>query len=175
MNIKKVTLPENSMLSKTNFDYVDCYMGELNQNIEKINSVDIGKAFFTSSPKWIEKLLNLRNRIVSKFGLKTSDAIDYKNDNLKNFKAEIGEQVGLFKVFQKTESELVLGEDDKHLNFKVSLLLNKLNQNLTIITAVSFNNWFGKLYFTIIKPFHKIIVPIMLKGTIKQLEMINDT
>ncbi len=169
MHIKKVTLPKNSILSKVNFDYIDCYTGDLENYTESINSVDLGKAFFVSSPKWIDKLLNVRNKIVSKFGLKTSEDLEYKKERLTNFNAEIGEQVGLFKVFQKTENELILGEDDKHLNFKVSLLLNKLNQNLTIITTVNFNNWFGKIYFSIIKPFHKIIVKTMLKGTIKVL------
>lgn len=171
-NIKKVTLPENSILSKTNFDYVDCYSGKIEHSIENINSEEVGKAFFLSSPKWIENLLSLRNKVASILGLKIGKDALGKQD-LDSFNMEIGEQIGLFKLLQKNKSELIFGEDDKHLNFKISLLLDDLKQSLTITTAVNFNNWFGKLYFTIIKPFHKIIVTTMLKATIKELKKIN--
>ena len=167
MKIKKTIFPQNSMLSKTNSDYFDCYIGSIEGNVKNITSDEVGRAFFMSSPKWIEKLMSLRNKTVSVFGLKTSEKSDYNKENLNIFIAEIGQRVGLFKIIEKTENELILGEDDKHLNFKVSLLLDDLKENLTIITVVNFNNWFGKLYFFIIKPFHKMIVPIMLKGTIK--------
>ena len=70
-----------------------------------------------------------------------------------------------------------MGENDKHLNFKVSILLEKLeanNKSITISTIVVFNNWFGKLYFFPVKPFHKLIVPIMLKSILKDLEKDNE-
>ncbi len=120
-------------------------------------------------------MFGLRNKIASIFGLKTPGEIDDRQQKLDNFKCEPGEQLGLFKVFNKTDNEVVLGEDDKHLNFRVSLLLNKHKIDLTkkeiiISTTVEFNNWFGRLYFLPVRPFHKIIVPTMLKGIIKQLE-----
>ncbi|MCF6278800.1 MAG: DUF2867 domain-containing protein [Flavobacteriaceae bacterium] len=169
MRIKKIGFPENSVLLKTEFDYVDCYIGNIESNAENLTSEEVGKAFFLSSPKWIENLLSLRNKMVSTFGLKTGEDVLNKQD-FDSFNMEIGEQVGLFKLLQKNKSELIFGENDKHLNFKVSLLLNDSKQNLTITTAVNFNNWFGKLYFIIIKPFHKIVVPAMLKATIKELK-----
>ena len=46
----------------------------------------------------------------------------------------------------------------------------KGSKNLTISTTVEYNNWFGKLYFFPVRPFHKLIVPAMLKGIIKKLE-----
>jgi hypothetical protein len=78
-------------------------------------------------------------------------------------------------VFFKTENEVILGEDYKHLNFRVSLFLeqqiNKTNENgLTISTTVQFNNCFVRLYFLPVQPFHKRIVPAMLKGIITELE-----
>ena len=78
-------------------------------------------------------------------------------------------------MFDKTDNEVILGEDDKHLDFRVSLLLDKLaskteQKNLTITTTVKFNNSFGRLYFLPVRAFHKLIVPTMLKGIIKQLE-----
>ena len=97
---------------------------------------------------------------------------------LDNFKCEKCEQLGLFKVFDKTDDEIVLGEDDKHLNFRVSLFIdkqseNKTDKNLIISTTVKFNNWFGRLYFLPVRLFHKLIVPTMLKGIIKNIEQQN--
>ena len=120
----------------------------------------------------------LRNKIVSIFGLKTPGDITNIEKQIENFKCEPGEQLGLFKVFAKTENEVILGEDDKHLNFRVSLLLNQQTnetkkKNLIVSTTVEFNNWFGRLYFLPVRPFHKLIVPSMLKGMIKELEKRN--
>jgi hypothetical protein len=40
------------------------------------------------------------------------------------FQCEVGERAGLFKVFDKTSNEIVLGENDKHLSFRVSFLID---------------------------------------------------
>ncbi|HTF31658.1 MAG TPA: DUF2867 domain-containing protein [Flavitalea sp.] len=129
------------------------------------------QSFFLSTPKWIKKLFGLRNRIVGMFRLKTSGNFDQKQ-MLDNFKCEQGDQVGLFKVFEKTDNEVILGEDDKHLDFRISLFFDKFKESenekqLTISTIVVFKNLFGRLYFLLIKPFHKFIVPAMLKSIIQ--------
>ncbi|MBL6446746.1 DUF2867 domain-containing protein [Fulvivirga sp. 29W222] len=174
MNIEKVYLPKESILANTNYDYADSYKSEVNHGANEVDSVAVGKAFFSSSPKWITYLFDLRNRLVSIFGLKTSDQIKDKEEILNNFKGNPGEQLGLFKVYSKTDNELILGEDDKHLDFRVSLLLDTIapsKRSLTISTIVKYNNRFGKLYFLLVKPFHKLIVPAMLKEIIKHIEM----
>ena len=170
-------LPYNSILNKDKkpYHYVDRYQTELVDKNNSINPTAIGKAFFSSGPKWVEKLFGLRNKIVAVFGLKTSANTTDRQQQLDNFKCEPGEQLGLFKVFCKTNNEVVLGEDDKHLNFRVSLLLDQLlnekdKKTLTITTVVRYNNWLGRLYFLPVRPFHKLIVPAMLKGIIKELE-----
>ena len=177
MKIVKANLPNNSILNNSHkkYDYVDSFQGVLNDYGNKITSVDIGKAFFSSGPKWIGKLFNIRNKIVSVFGLKTSENLVDRQQQLENFKCEPGEQFGFFKVYNKTANEIVLGEDDIHLNFRISLFVDNTKtdntkKDLTISTTVEFNNWFGRLYFLPVRPFHKIIVPTMLKGIIKELE-----
>ncbi|MBK8635269.1 MAG: DUF2867 domain-containing protein [Saprospiraceae bacterium] len=116
--------------------------------------------------------------MVSIFGLKTAGDHKDRVSQLENFKWQVGEQLGLFKVYGINDREVVMGEDDKHLNFRVSMFLNEkpgdpAKKQLTISTVVQFNNWFGKLYFLPVRPFHKIIVPVMLKGIIKQLTLKN--
>jgi len=175
MKVTKVSVPSNSILSNTDFDFVDCYKGQYSDRDNSIASKDIGKAFFTSAPSWTAALFKLRNKVVSAFGLKIPEQTQNRQEQLNDFECEPGERLGLFQVFGKTENEVILGEDDKHLNFRISLLKgdspNEAGvKDLTISTTVKFNNGFGKLYFLPVKPFHQIIVPTMLKGIIKQLE-----
>lgn len=170
-------IPNNSTLKsdKNSFDYVDSYQNLFLDETDRIDITKIGKLFFASGPKWIDGLFTIRNKIVGLFGLKTSGNTTGRQKQLDNFKCEKGEQLGLFKVFDKTDNEIILGEDDRHLNFRVSLLLDKFEgktkqKNLTITTTVKFNNSFGRLYFLPVRLFHKLIVPTMLKGIIKQIE-----
>ena len=98
-----------------------------------------------------------------------------KSLELRNFRCEKGEKFGLFQVFDRTAHEVILGEDDSHLNFRVSLYIEQQTNDLTkkklvISTVVVFNNWFGRFYFFPVQPFHHRIVPSMLKATIRQLE-----
>ncbi len=173
----KSELPKQSILNtdKTKYDYIDSFSGILNDKQNTLTSTQLGKAFFTSSPEWVGKLFNLRNKIVSLVGLKTSGKMTDREQQLNDFNCEVGEQLGLFKVFHKNENEVVMGEDDKHLNFRISLFfkqkdLETTKKEIIISTTVEFKNWFGKLYFLPVSPFHKIIVPVMLKSIIESIE-----
>ncbi|MDN3724264.1 DUF2867 domain-containing protein [Aequorivita sp. SDUM287046] len=179
MAISATDIPPNSLLkAELNYDYIDSFQGYFNDPLQKIGITDIGKSFFSSGPKWIDGLFEFRNKLVGLFGLKTSGKITNRQKMLEDFKCEKGEQMGLFKVLDKTNGEIILGEDDKHLNFRISLLIVNQNQNtidklLIITTAVKFNNWFGRLYFIPVRPFHKLIVPVMLKGIVRNVENMN--
>lgn len=176
MKIKKIEFPAKSILSqeKEKFDYMDSFEGGLVGNGQNFDITQIGKAFFTSGPTWGKKMFAFRNKVVGLFGLKTGVEINPEKE-ADCFTCEVGERVGLFKVFNKTSNEIILGEDDKHLDFRVSLLFDKNKggqdeNSLTISTTVKFHNWLGVLYFLPVRPFHKLIVPAMLKNIIGKLE-----
>jgi len=149
---------------KGEYDYVDSFKGQINNP-----SVDVYKvleAFFKSTPKWIDTLFKIRNKLVSVFGLK-NDIVDI--DEIPS-PLKVGDKVGFFKIYEVNENEVILGEDDVHLDFRVSIHLEKDKNNLlSIKTLVKFKNIFGKLYFVLIKPFHIIIVQSMLKNIKRQL------
>lgn len=176
MKITKTELPEESALFKEKalFDYTDSFRGEMLNGERNISTVEIGQAFFTSTPQWGKKMFAFRNSIVKMFGLKTG--VDKnKKQPTEDFKIDTGDQVGIFTIFDKTDNEIILGENDKHLDFRVSLLYNKAKldteeNSLTISTTVKYHNWMGMLYFLPVRPFHQLIVPVMLKKMIKKLE-----
>jgi hypothetical protein len=177
MKIKKINFPERSILYdfSIKYDFMDSYQGAISDPENKLKATDIGKAFFSSAPDWVGKLFTFRNKTVAFFGLKISDNASNREELLAKFKCEAGEQLGLFKVFSSNENEVILGENDKHLDFRISLFLESSEENTTkkkisISTTVIFHNLFGRLYFLPVKPFHQLIVPSMLKGIINHLE-----
>lgn len=147
-------------------DYVDGYSIAL--DAKDITIEQVGKSFFTSGPAWVDWLLVTRNRIVSIIGLKIPGA-ETKEEVLRNFHCEVGECVGLFNVLAKAENEVILGEDDKHLDFRVSIFLDRQDNRLIVSTTVDIHNWLGRLYLLSVKPFHKLIVPTVVRGMVREL------
>jgi hypothetical protein len=143
------------------------YKDEFSINIEN-NNLSIQEVYiklFSSAPKGVEFLMKLRNKIVGVFGLKT----EMKRNENPNFK--VGDKVGIFKIYEISENEIIAGEDDKLLDFRVSVLREVLDETtITVLTTVQYNNWFGKLYFIIVKPFHKVVVKSLIKSAAKRFE-----
>jgi hypothetical protein len=111
---------------------------------------------FSDMPTWIKILMKIRNRIVSIFGINT----DIEGYDMSKATFATGSTVGMFKIFYIDEREIIAGEDDKHLDFRVSVL--KHQDTVTVSTFVAYNHAFGKLYMFFIIPMHKIIVKRMM-------------
>jgi hypothetical protein len=163
---------------ENSFHYIDSFQSE-NLIIRTDNDViSIGRLFLTSGPKWADSLMLIRDKVVGVFGLKTSEQLTAEARNPDNFKFQVGEQLDIFKVYAKTENELVLGDDDKHLSFRVSLLLDCKNNDIgkkkiMITTMVEYKNIFGRIYFLPVKPIHQFIVKGTLKKMIKKIENVS--
>lgn len=139
-------------------DYSDTYKTQITLNDYSIDRIttDIFK-----TPKWVDNLMKLRDIIVKVFGLKTGK----KNDTIIEPYYSIGTKAVYFTVTDRNENEIVMAENDKHLNFRTSVMIEKRNTNSTLFlsTIVQFNNFFGRLYFFPVKPFHQLIVRSLLK------------
>jgi len=159
--IISVDLPEQSVSKQfiTSLDYFDAFKVKLNIPSLGVDSIYI--AIFSHAPKWIRLLMATRNKIVRLFGLDTGKGS--KQEEIK--KLTVGDKYGVFKIFDIQQNEIIAGEDDSHLNFRVSIL--KENNYLILSTLVQYNSKFGKFYFFIVKPFHKIVVKGMLKNALK--------
>jgi len=140
-------IPANSVILNgfKKVDYYDTY--QIQKKTEK-NVAEISREIL-QMPKWALLLFKLRNRIVGIFGLKT----DRNTEKPDTF----------FTLIEKKENEIVMGEVDKHLDFKVSILKNNAENTISLTTIVHFNNIWGNIYFFPVKPFHKIILKAMLK------------
>jgi len=167
--IKKVDLPEGTLVERCfpRTDYADAYQARLPVGFS-VDVDSIARSIFESVPPWIQALMTLRNQIVSFIGLSTpgSDTVDIENPAF-----EPGSSVRGFRVFERTEDEILLGEDDSHLDFRVSILRQaEGNDFLAVVsTVVRFNSWVGRAYFLPVKPMHKIIVRAMMREAVRVL------
>lgn len=158
MAAQPATLPPDSLLARHAWDYQDSFRILLER---EITPLEAGKAFFSSAPVWVERLFALRNRLVGWLGLKIPQGAP------RAFTGTPGEQMGLFRVFERTSDELILGEDDQHLDFRVSLFVEQ--GGLTLSTVVRYHHFWGRLYFLPVAPFHRMVVPAMLRGMQRNL------
>ncbi|WP_143308719.1 DUF2867 domain-containing protein [Chitinophaga vietnamensis] len=161
MKIMKTSLPADSLLWQQlpAIHYKDAYTGPLPH---PTNLLAITQAFVFSAPRWVEHLLHFRDAIVKWFGLKTD------KQGTARLTLTPGEQAGIFTVITKNDHELIMGTDDKHLDFRVSLYLRQ--HALVCSTIVYFNNRWGRFYFFFVKPFHRLIVPVMVKSALMHLK-----
>jgi len=133
-------------------DFYDCFSIVLDDQDQTIEQA--ARLVFDKSPKWIVTLLALRNIIVAPFGLQGTVPTGDSTQDV----------IGFFPVVSRTPNEIVLGFDDKHLDFRIVVSKHNGAQNtLSAATLVKRNNLFGKIYLFFVKPFHRVIVPAMLK------------
>jgi hypothetical protein len=106
-------------------------------------------------PRWAEALVSLRNFLVSPLGLKTSGATP----------GAPREMIGIFPVVSETPDRLIAGFNDSHLDFRVVVDVTTPGgiRQVTLTTLVKTHNWMGRTYLAIILPFHRLIVPALLR------------
>lgn len=113
-------------------------------------------------PAWIRWLTNIRDAVVACFGLKTARRLAALGDQVD------GDRIAFFKVYSRSESEIVLGEDDRHLDFRLSVLRSPdtsptLGGRLTVSTVVHCHNLLGRTYIGVIAPVHRLVVKASLR------------
>jgi hypothetical protein len=161
LTVENVDIPSGAMKNYefTPLDYADAFRIKLGK-YSGLSMAELAHQVFgkiESYPLYVRFLLWLRDLLVKPFGLITAGDIEKILDD--------GQWVGFFRVYQNSENEIIIGADDKHLDVRVSLL-KTMNDNtpfLTISTFVRLNNLLGKIYFAVIKHFHRIIVPDTIK------------
>jgi hypothetical protein len=123
---------------------------------QSLDALTAAKRAFGRAPNWVVGLMNLRNRIVAPFGLKSAGE--------KGVASKTG--INPFPIISQTPSRVVMGFDDHHLDFRVVVDVSESGngmQSIQASTLVKTNNWVGKIYLTMVMPFHKLIVPTMLR------------
>ncbi|MCP4314845.1 MAG: DUF2867 domain-containing protein [Hyphomicrobiales bacterium] len=117
-------------------DFLDCYCITSDETPRRAAEI------IADFPKWARVLLLLRRVLTSPFGL--------SNDGPPAL-----DKVGIIPVETETSEELIAGFNDRHLNFRVSILSR--NGRVFLATWVHPHNIGGRFYLNAILPFHILI------------------
>ncbi len=119
----------------------------------------LARFIFGNQPNWVSTLMRLRDFIAARFGLKTANRLRKSADK----------RIGIFKIYETHPTEIILGEDDRHLDFRVSVLLRSkpLAEDaatfVVVSTVVHCHNLLGRCYISLIAPFHRLVVKAGLR------------
>lgn len=136
-------------------DFADSYCATVD---DKLDAIEATERMLGHLPGWIERLLTLRNILVAPLGLKTGV---HPNAAVKRW-------IGTFPVLSETPERVMLGFDDRHLNFLAVVDIKSAagdRREVTATTLVQTHNLLGRIYLDIVIPFHRRIVPALLLQT----------
>ncbi len=108
-----------------------------------MDAIEATRLAFAHGPAWIRTLMALRNRLGRMVGLKPA----------------LPEG---FPVVSESPSQVVLGFDDRHLDFRI--VVDVARGNATVTTLVRWHNRWGRAYLAAIMPFHRVIAARMIEG-----------
>src|SRR5438132_5231445 len=121
---------------------------------------------FERQAGWIRALTWVRDAVMATVGVKSSRAIGAAA-------AARGPVIGYFPLLSRSAGELVVGEDDRHLDFRVAILLRTGaagGRALVVVTVVHCHNQLGRTYLAVIAPFHRVIAGARLEQAARAME-----
>jgi hypothetical protein len=163
MKARAVPMPSNSVLAPlyAGADLLDAFAIRLPAGASEDLEV-LARAGFERQAWWIRALTRVRDVVMATVGVKSSRAVGLAA-------AARGPVIGFFPVLSKSATELVVGEDDRHLDFRVTLQLRAdaaHGRELVAGTVVHCHNRLGRLYLATILPFHRVIVRASLEQAV---------
>jgi len=168
MSVTECDIPSASVLDRRLIEaayFRDSYRAPLSRT--RASVVDIFFGIFAHHPLWMKILLIVRNRIASFCGLDAPTASEIINIEIKSSYG-VGDKIGVWPIFSLTETELLVGRDNKHLDFRLSVLRVADGETASVVvsTLCTVHNAFGKLYLFLVIPFHKWGVQRLISNAI---------
>ncbi|WP_342628347.1 DUF2867 domain-containing protein [Nguyenibacter vanlangensis] len=151
--VRQVGLPSASRLRSTyaRADFADAFSVDLPDAASHDVEV-LARHVFAQPAAWVAMLLRVRDGLVRPFGIRSTAGL----------RAGGGDRINFFRVYARHDGEIIIGEDDAHLDFRVSLLVQPASQGqprrLTVTTLVFYNRLLGRAYIALILPFHRRVV-----------------
>ena len=162
MKTRLACVPEQSVLQPSLHDasFFDAYEVE-NPQAER-SALAIWLDIVQKTPRWVNQSMALRNAVVARLGLKHAGVLSSFDFFKKAQDYQVGDRVGIFTVYAISDTEVIMGEDDKHLDVRLSLFKSDHGARVVDSTVVHVKNWLGHLYMFFVKPMHRIIAPTVL-------------
>lgn len=162
--ITAAPVPPGSAISQhlAGADFHDCF--EMPVAAGAPSALDFYLGVVRRTPAWVDTLMTARNRVVALVGLKDLGNLGTLDPAKTAHDYRVGDRIGIFKLLQLSDDEVILGDSDKHLDAKVSVCKHAVagQPRVAVSTVVHIHNRLGRLYMLFVAPVHKRIVPAML-------------
>ena len=157
MHVTECGVPSASALSRDliqNAYFRDSYRVPLTR--PGLGIVGIFFALFGHTPIWMKLLLIVRNALARIAGLEAPTVGEIAAPTVKPA-YRVGDKIGPWPIFFIADNEIVAGRNNKHLDFRVSVLKTVDGDagSVVVSTICSVNNVFGEIYLFLIVPFHR--------------------
>jgi hypothetical protein len=111
--------------------------------IHRVDAIEATRMAFAQGPRWVRGLMGMRNRLGLLVGLKPAPSSG-------------------FPVVRQSPDQVVLGFDDKHLDFRI--VVEVAGGFAIVTTVVRWHNAWGRAYLAAVMPFHRAIAARMIEG-----------
>ncbi|WP_447773513.1 DUF2867 domain-containing protein [Variovorax boronicumulans] len=168
---RAVPMPSNSVLAPlyAGANLLDAFAiqvpVEAGDDLEVLARIALARIALERPAWWIRALTHLRDVVMATVGVKSSLAVGLAG-------AAHGRVIGYLPLLAKSATELVLGADDRHLDFRVTVQLRADAANgreLLVGTVVHCHNRLGRIYLAAIAPFHRVILRANLERAAREL------
>jgi len=162
--VRKVAFPPESRLHAdlSAAYFHDAWETQLSDS--ELSPAEIAGRALSSTPRWVEAMLRLRNWMVKPFGVRAVGVLGRRGGPpAGGWKP--GDRFSIFTVCSVGDTELVMGIDDTHLDVRISFLVRRGAgaSSYVVSSWVKAHNWVGRIYMWPVAPFHAFIVIGMMR------------
>lgn len=158
----EIRFPEKTRLigKETGSFYRDAFVVRTTK--PDLDSKQVYHAIFGYLPKPVQGLLKIRNSIVKWLGFKASDT----GMSLPLKEMSEGRQAGFLTIEVVSDTEVICAAYEKHMDMWLSVM--RLSEHeYALSTLVNLKTTSGRIYMTVIKPFHKMVVTYSIRQALK--------
>jgi Protein of unknown function (DUF2867) len=168
MQVVECDVPSSSVLSRDlikTAHFHDSYRVPLAR--PDLGMVDIFFALFGHTPLWMKVLLIVRNVAAKVCGLEAPSVGEIMKPEVR-CAYSVSEKIGPWPIFHIGENEIVAGRNNKHLDFRLSVLKAMEGDTASVVvsTICTVHNVFGRIYLFFIVPFHRVGVRSLISNAV---------
>jgi Protein of unknown function (DUF2867) len=160
-------VPPESSLNRSDVKsawFSDSYQAEM--HTPSMSVTDVFEAVLGHHPRWMRTLLTIRNRIAGRAGLVVPpDELIDRFERKPHY--AVGDLIGPWPIYHLSDTELIAGRDNSHLDFRLSVLkLDAPLPSVAISTICNVHNRFEQFYLFFIVPFHRLGMRLLMRRAI---------
>lgn len=140
-------------------DFADAF--SLTVDDSALDAIAAAERAMERPPNWIGALMWFRDAVVRPLGLRTRHDRSLAETT----------RIGAFPVLSRSPERVVMGLDDRHLDFRLAIdvaALDERRREIVATTLVRTHNRLGRTYLAAVLPFHRRIVPAVMAQAVRQ-------